>query len=303
MKKQISKVAVVVGTLLVMSAPAFAADDFVPDLSVSIDTLKEQIEKLKDQGSKSCGNEYRGLLPSSGPLRISLFYGYENFGKRTHDIENAKAMAIVLQQKCQGQIQVCGFKVTEKNEMITRLQKTIEGRPVSVHIFTSSLTSYEALNMDVNEKYWDQKKHSKQVKEHFYRELINSDVVFYGGHSRLGAGPGFEGQSYAQIAFNFVFRLPLQPMLKALAAGPSRLKILGLFSCNSNKYYRQDIERVNPSLSLILSHEDIESGEAEQMTIGALNSVLSKKCDREFKDSMISEQVPDHDVMRFYRAR
>lgn len=304
MKKPSLKIHVAAGLLTLLTvnvASAAPASNEAPSLPEAVETLREQVDKLNAQNTRSCPADYRRQLPSSGPLRISIFYGYENFGDRTFDLVNSQAMARVLQEKCQGPAQVCGFKISRKTATQTQLTKTVGGQAVTINLYASSLTSFDNQNMNPDDKFWEQRKRSQAIKAHFYQELQASDVVFYGGHSRLGGGPSFEGQTLAQIGFNYLFKLPLRPILDAVSARPTKLKVLGLFSCSSNKYYRTEFERANPNLSLIVSHDEIESGEAEQMTIGALNSLLARKCAPEVKASLVSEQVPEHDVMEFIR--
>ena len=289
-------------TLLSFSV-VFAAPEVSegPSLPEAIEVLRNQVDKLNAQNPRSCPADYKRLLPSTGPLRVSIFYGYENFGDRTFDLVHSQAMARVLQEPCQGPAVICGFKRSLKTATQTQLTKTINGQTVTLNLYASSLTSFDHQNMNANDKYWAQRERSQAIKAHFYNEIKVSDVVFYGGHSRLGGGPSFEGQTMAQIGFNYLFKLPLRPVLEAVQVRPTKLKVLGLFSCSSNKYYRSEFERANPGLSLIVSHDEIESGEAEQMTIGALNSLLARKCAPELKDSLVSDQVPEHDVMEFIR--
>jgi hypothetical protein len=171
--------------------------------------------------------------------------------------------------------------------------RTLDGRKVEINLFTSSLAddAKEDVNPDV--MYWEQEKLSRSAKSRFYRELVESDIVFYMGHSRLGGGMEFNAQSGVATLFNAVFRLPMLPVFKALRQRPTKLKMIGMFSCYSSRYFGHDFHGANPALSLILTTGEIYARPAEQASLGALDAVLSKKCARVFQESMISVNEPD----------
>ena len=88
-------------------------------------------------------------------------------------------------------------------------------------------------------------------------------------------------------------------MLATLAEPKSNLKILGLFSCESERYYRSAIEQIRPDLSLILSTQEIAEGETEQMIVGALNSILDNKCSAELKESLVADLTQKHKAIKY----
>jgi hypothetical protein len=157
------------------------------------------------------------------------------------------------------------------------------------------------INPDV--RYREQDKLSRAVKNRFYRELVESDVVFYMGHSRLGCGMEFNAQSGVTTLFNAVFRSPMLPVLKALRQRPTKLKMIGMFSCDSNKYFRDDFNGANPSLALVLTTADIYARPAEQASLGALDAVLAKKCARAFDESMMSAYEPNPGMTYLIRGQ
>ena len=270
------------------------------DYSEAVQDVQDQIETLKDQSLNQCPSNYKKLF-SGETLRISLFSGYQNFDDDTADGMRARAMALNLQKPCRPGIEACGFSLVEKKPHVFRLKKNLEGKNVLLSIYSTSVTDNNLEIMSSAKLQEEQAKQSQIVKNRFYKELVNSDIVFYTGHSRYGAGLGFDTQDPIPTLFKIITRIPLKPILAALAQKPSRLKVLGLFSCESEHYYRKDIEAANPGLSLILSKDDIEDVEAEQMAVGALNSLLSRKCDRDFNRAMIPEQNPSHHLMTYIR--
>lgn len=248
----------------------------------SIENLEMQADKLADGTGASCPQEF-SALETGRTLRISMFYGYDSHEGRVHDRVNARSMSHVLTERCRGKLSACGFSIVSSSKSAVRLMRTLDGRKVEINLFTSSLTD--------------------EVKGRFYRELVESDVVFYMGHSRLGGGMEFNPQTGVATLFNAVFRFPMLPVLEALRQRPTKLKMIGMFSCDSNKYFRRDFHGANPSLSLILTTADIHTRPAEQASLGALDAVLSKKCARAFHESMMSANVPNPGMTNLIHGR
>jgi len=258
----------------------------------SIENLETQADKLAAGTGGSCPREF-SALETGRTLRISMFYGYDTYDGRAHGRVNAHSMSQVLTKKCRGRLSACGFSIVASSKSAVRLLRTLDDRTVEINLFTSSLADGAKKDMNPDVTYGEQDKLSRSVEGRFYRELVESDVVFYMGHSRLGGGMEFNAQAGATTLFNGIFRFPMLPVLKALRQRPTKLKMIGMFSCDSNKYFRHDFHGANPSLSLILTTADIEAHPAEQASLGALDAVLSKRCDRAFEEAMMSVTEPN----------
>lgn len=248
----------------------------------SLENLEMQADKLADGTGASCPQEF-SAFETGRTLRVSMFYGYDNYEGRVHDRVNARSMSHVLTEECRGKLSACGFSIVSSSKSAVQLMRTLDGRKVEVNLLTSS--------------------RSPSVKDSFYRELVESDIVFYMGHSRLGGGMEFNAQTGASTLLNAVFRFPMLPVLEALRQRPTKLKMIGMFSCDSNQYFRADFHGANPSLSLIVTNGDIYAHPAEQASLGALDAVLSKKCDRAFHESMMSVNEPNPGMTFLIRGR
>lgn len=176
-------------------------------------------------------------------------------------------------------------------------------RSVEVNLFTSSLPEGVTEATDLPATSEEPDGFDGSVKDHFLRELVESDIVFYMGHSRLGGSIGFDRQTGVTTVIDAVFRHPMLPVLEALRQRPTRLRILGMFSCSSSKYFRQEFQSANPSLSLILTTGEIRYGPAEQASLGALEAILSRNCGHAFHRSMISVTEPDPRMTNLFRGR
>ena len=291
--------------LLLLSSCSHAekpTDDDRAREAESIEYLEMQAEKLAAGTGASCPIEF-SALETRRTLRISMFYGYDNHEGRAHDHVNASSMSHVLTKKCRGKLSACGFSIVSRSQSAVRLTKALDGREVEVNLFTSSLTDDAKEGMNPEVMHGEQDKLSRSVKSRFYRELVESDIVFYMGHSRLGGGMEFNAQNGATTLFNAIFRAPMLPVLEALRQRPTKLKMIGMFSCDSNKYFRHTFHSANPSLSLILTTADIYARPAEQASLGALDAVLSKKCARAFHESMMSVNEPNPGMTHLIRGQ
>jgi hypothetical protein len=287
-----------------LRAPSHSAE---PDedqvmLAAAIENLETQAEKLAALPGAFCPQDF-SALETGRPLRISMFYGYDDHEDgKVYDRVNAFSMSHVLTSQCHGRLSTCGFSLVSRSKSAVGLMRTLGGRKVEVHLFTSSLAADAKEDMSLVSAYLEQERLSRSVKDRFYRELMESDVVFFMGHSRLGGGMGFDDQTGVTTLVNSFSRLPMRPVLEALRQRPTRLKIIGMFSCNSNQYFRQAFQGANPSLSLILTTGNIDYGPAEQASLGALEAVLSKYCGHAFHESMISVKEPDPTMTYIFRG-
>ena len=281
-----------------LNASAFTRQDF----DDNVDPLMAQMKRVSRLTAPSCPANFTKILgPVSKPLKVSLFFGYEDFDGTTADAVQSASMVYMLKRKCETNVEACGFTQVEQRKNFSRLEKVIDGQQVIIDVQSTSITESDVRNRDGLDLYAKQEDASTAVRAKFYDALVKSDVVFYNGHSRIGAGLGFNSQSALEEGINYIFRMPLKPILNALGTRPSNLKLLGLFSCSSEDYYRADIERVNSSVSLILSKDELEYDEAPQALYGALNALFTRKCAQDFKESLVTAGAPKHRAINLIR--
>lgn len=273
------KIGVFTGILL-WSIAGFAVELDPQEIMDSRNNLLEQVGYLQRQSGQQCPADYAHLYQNQS-LKIALYYGYEDFEQNTLDGVHAFTMSEVLRRPCRGSMQACGFRKSGG-----QLTKSIDGKTIVIHIHATSVTNSVSRNSDPHSGYWEQDQKSRAVRQQFYKDLQHTDIVFFSGHSRGGGGLGFNVHTPAQGLFDYIFKMPVQRMTQALAAQPSQLKLFVVMSCKSQEYYSSAIESANPNTSLMVTNDDVFADEAEQITLGILNSILAKKCSRDFKASM-----------------
>jgi hypothetical protein len=263
---------------------AFALDK--QELTEAKENLDKQLVKLQGQESKACPNDYKSLAQQK-PLKIALYYGYENYEEVTSDELHATAFAQTLEKNCASdKIEACGFKKVAGGANFFRLQKIVNGQPVELKIYFTSVTDVDKENKMFGKKGWEQSKRSDEIRLQFYKDLRESDVVYYSGHSRVGTGFGFSTHNPAKMAFKYVFRTSLTASLEALRFRPSRLKVLGIFGCTTDKFYRAPVQEANPNVDMIVSNVDLAPAPGEQSMLGSLNAMLTRQCQAGVKQSL-----------------
>ena len=293
--------AVVVAALTCLSAVSSAlTHEDQAHFNSTLGAIYNQGMKLAAQGSRSCPNENK-KLNAVKDLRISIYYGYWNTEKLVLDGGQAAAMAAALQAPCPPNLEACGFKIQLAAPFRTILSKRVGSRKITLTVAHTSISSNGADNQDLNKTGGAQDQQSATIEKQFNHSLIHDDVVFYSGHARYGGGLGFRKDSFVGDAMNVAFRAPIRPMANALRARPTRLKVLGLFTCESDRHYRYIIEDTNPHTNMIITHGDILSVEGDQTMLGAVNSILMNKCDADFRESLVSTVVPQSKIIEYVR--
>ena len=286
------------------SIPVFAAggaQSGAPEITFdeALDHLDRQMSKLERLKPRKCADEYRTLF--AGPaINVALYYGYGEYQNVTVDPVHAAAMAEYLQMaRCQPSTVLCEFQLVQRTPEMTVLRKMIAGKPVTLRIYSTSVSTVHSVNMGAKEELQDQR--SERVRANFHRDLTRSDIVFYTGHARFGGGFGFNPQSPLQAVWENLSRLNLADMVDALSVRPSLLKVFGVFGCKTDELYRESILRANPRTDLILTRTDIDSSEAEQLALGALNAILGQKCQPDVRASMVSASWPNPQAIRYIK--
>lgn len=265
--------------------------------------LFEQMEHLAHQSSKQCPNDYKNFSVDNN-LKIALFYGYDGQEGRTYDRALAQSMAYALTRKCFGTLQACSFKTIKRSQQNILLNKNIAGQNVTIDIYWTTVTDDESINLDPEKGYWAQEKASERIKKIFAGALKSNDIVLFSGHSRGGGGLGFEYLTLEKAAWDLVFRSPAKMITASLSAAKNgRLKLFGSLSCQSHTYYGAEFFHANNTIDYILTTGDILTTSGEQISLGLLNSILSKKCSKEFRESLISPIEPNPEMIKYIRHK
>lgn len=180
----------------------------------------------------------------------------------------------------------CGFRRSEKDGDL--FLKSISGpdgrhREVYLRVIGSSVGPDDEENRKDPFQAWK----SRTAESAFFQGLANADLVFYNGHSRAGGGPDFSPPELdASLGVAFGWYKNRQPgfsrMEDSLKHEPNFLKLLGLFSCASNRLFVKSIEAVRPGIGVMSSSKLIYFSDALENSREMLSAVLGMKCEKAF---------------------
>ena len=234
---------------------------------------------------------------------MALFYGYIDANHTVTDSAFAMAMTQQLQKPClSDRMEACGFGVENSSPgtviLMRKLNVQNSYKTVHLTIASSSVTLNDFYNRDLDKGYWEQKAQTDRTEKNFHQALKNSQVVFYSGHARLGGGPGFSPPTLLTGTLEAKRRESFHQLLADLRSTQSQLQFLGYFACESEKYYSQELMRAASHLGLIVTEQELDSFDSEQSTLGALNSILARKCEPEFSDALIPAEHPEKNITK-----
>jgi hypothetical protein len=132
-----------------------------------------------------------------------------------------------------------------------------------------------------------QKWKSTYAENLFLNGLKTADLVFYYGHSRDGGGPDFNPPKltknhHTDYAWYVKHRTGLKKMLAAVKSGQKDARLLGLYSCVSDKLFTKSLQKVNPNISLMTSHVLLYYNDALDGMFEALSAIIKMKCQQDF---------------------
>jgi hypothetical protein len=125
----------------------------------------------------------------------------------------------------------------------------------------------------------------------FLQGLTGADAVFYNGHSRSGGGPDFSPPrigSGGDVDFPWYkeHQPGFNPIITTLEGAPSKLKLLGLYSCASSTHFLGRLRKVKPDLGQITSPRLIYFADAMESSLESISSLLTMKCEGSFRNSL-----------------
>lgn len=243
-----------------------------------------------DKNTFQCIKKYNDLFKDN-KLDVQIFQGYRDHlpdDEVVSGVERA-AMLETLTKPCpvdKKYVQTCGFKRSDDDaDLITKTIMGIDQKPKKIEIRITS----PAYSMDDNENRSSDKQKilTAQTNKKFQNALINSDVVFYAGHSRKKGGPDFgpaerhleEGEYHVNYDWYAQHRPGMKMMTEALAKrDPNKSLIYGMFSCDSKNGFSDDL-KFSKNTGTILSNRVSENKESEKAIMTSLNSLFNFSCD------------------------
>jgi hypothetical protein len=213
-------------------------------------------------------------------LDVRIFFGYKD-ARPARFVGDRYEQALFLQRltaPCSDDRFDCGFARDQFDGPFLKTLQLESGRrvQVSVRVFGSSV----GVDDDVNRGNPFQKWRSDFTKNQFAEALKKADVVFYNGHSRAGGGPDFappELTKFKHVRYGEYQRKKpgfhlVQNILKSNPNSP--LRLIGLYSCESDQLFKKKIEAAKPKLRVIGSRQLLYFSDAFNDSLDQLSQIL-----------------------------
>jgi hypothetical protein len=188
----------------------------------------------------ACRRSYARLFRDEVEIRIVFGYKDARPARFVGDgYERAYFLGTLL-KPCKDSGFACGFRRSQNDADL--LEKEIPGpdhhtHHVRLRIVASSAGPDDRENSRDPFQQWK----SAKAKREFFEGLRSADAVFYDGHSRDGGGPDFapprlDQAGHVDYAWYQQNRFGLRRMERELKNGNSPAKVVGLFSCRSDRF-------------------------------------------------------------------
>lgn len=267
--------------------PAEAEDFYTAGLS-SYSTVLASLPP----GGTRCRESYAGLFRKD-TLRISVFLGFIdcNIPDLALDGPIKRALTALLTRECPPGLHACGFASPAGPEdgpaaLTKKLPGYAREKTVTVKIFDSSVSG--SILECTGPLRGPQRARSAAAAGEYIGALGRDDIVLYMGHSRYGTGPGFSPVSFTSPESARIYvRRPLLPRMRAALLGRSGPPaMLGFIACNTEKYYAALAHSASPGSALLLSSGDSTHLNSAHTLLGAIDSVLGRRCSGDFSRSL-----------------
>ncbi len=225
----------------------------------------------------------RPLALQKSAIKISIFYGYidQRPDSNTLDIIRAQEMLATLTQPCFSGQSLCGFNLVddyEQNRWV--LQKYTEKQTVEILLVSSALTEDD----NSNQTHPLQKDISYRNELLFQQELKSADFILYQGHSRYGYGPDFNpplinsvGNIKKEQYVNSTQK-SITNLLNSLRQRPDKIGAIGIFSCDSQKHFSNQLQLTKKSELTLLTSKISYSSQLQKPMLQFLNNILNQDC-------------------------
>ena len=234
-------------------------------------------------------------------IDLRVLMGYSDFGKSVYDFRTAQAMIDVITDVCMPGANLCGF-VRDPDDARTFTKPIIingKRKTVKLTIAWSSVGDNDDENtgkklakdsgLTKEQMKKGQERRTKEMEDLFQDSMVNADATFYLGHARYGAGPDFapprrladgsRDNAYYKNSKNHESR---RRMLKTLSEAKTKTKLLGLFGCDAEPLFGDELRKAAPDIGTISPTGLAYPESSTAQLYGALDSILGRRCEDEF---------------------
>jgi hypothetical protein len=225
-------------------------------------------------------------------IDVKVVFGYKDARPARFVADRYERMIFIqrLTAKCTKKNFACEFVRSKTDaDLLTRKFLGPDGRPRT--LFLRAIPSSVGPDDEENRIDPFQKWRTRYANLAFLQGLTSADAVIYNGHSRAGGGPDFSPPRLGKdLDVDFPWYRKNEPgftpIVATLEGAPSKLKLLGLYSCASSRHFLERVRKVKPDLGLITSPKLIYFADALESSIESVSSLLAMKCEGAFRSSL-----------------
>ncbi len=244
---------------------------------------------------KTCTDAYQNLFDKP-KLDFRIAIGYTDGFLHAEDGPMRAAWIEHLLKPCpENGVGSCGFK--RDPDDISAFSKMVSGPDGKDHEVTVHIVNSAAGIDDLDNRAGARERQAAQTKAaeaNFFDGLASADLVIYFGHARKGGGPSFAPPERLSngISVNYGAyknRTSEKRMLEVLTNNSHPPKLIGLFACEGNAHFAQDVKAATRGKTGIVTSNGLTQpavGLSEAYAM--LDSVLATRCKKEFVAAMNS---------------
>lgn len=195
---------------------------------------------------------------------------------------------------------LCGFRELTSASERNQTGETVLGRDMEIHgksvvvRFTLSYASaspfYERNKTELRDK---QERYTRNSESNFFGNIRRADYVIYNGHSRNGGGPDFNPprlNALSKADYNGYYRKAYPGRTRLLEEIRRRANpefTLGLFSCDSDKHFRQKLEAASPGQRMMLTTGSVgilDYYDTTKLSLAYIDGLLKGSCGSALED-------------------
>jgi hypothetical protein len=234
-------------------------------------------------------------------IDLRVMMGYNDFGKAVYDFRTAQAMIDLITDVCIPGANLCGFRRDPDDHRYFTKPITINGKRklIRLMIAWSSIGDNDDENtgrklakdtgLSKKDMKGGQQRRTKEMEDLFQDSLVNADATFYLGHARYGAGPDFgpprrlaDGNRDNEWYKDPKNQESRRRMLKTLSEAKAKNRLFGLFGCDAEPLFGEELRKAAPELATITPTGLAYPESSTAQLYGALDSILGRRCAEDF---------------------
>lgn len=217
-------------------------------------------------------------------IQVAVLFGYKD-GRPARYVGDRYERAYFIDRLLKLGFTQADSNLTEDTFIYEASRGTFQpSQKLVFHVTHSSVSPDDVENRSDPFQKW----RSEYARQVFANALQNADIILYNGHSRKGGGPDFDPPrctraQHVDYPWYQKTRPGLQRMLTALKGAYPGPKLLGLFSCQSDRHFSNALLESNKGIGLIVTQNLIYYSDALENMLETTRSLIQMRSETELR--------------------